>query len=235
MDIFTLYKFALLILKLIIMSEKVYTATMNCTVDEPKKVISRGVEVAAKLYENTVDFSSPPETKVDFEKKLSDAQTAQANTEGGGLEETVLRDKFIAILFNVLMDILLPWVNGKYKGNQEKLLLSGFGVSLQPVKHDVPKTPVIDSIKQGKLTGSCKINLTKSTNPLQLRKEKLTYFIWLIDPEDVDKKTFLKSATNRYKLELFDLERGKELLIAVSVQNAAGMSSLSNIVSYFPN
>lgn len=208
---------------------------MNCTVDEPKKVINRGVEVDSKLYENDTDFSNPPVTKVNYKDKLSKAQVAQANTAGGGLEETTIRDDKVKILFDALMDELLPCVNGLYKGNKEKLLLSGFGVSLQPIKHDVPKTPVIDSIKQGKQTGSCKINLTKTTNPLQLRKEKLTYFIWLIDPEDVDKKTFLKSCTSRFKLELSDLERGKELLIAVSVQNAAGMSSLSNIVSYFPN
>ena len=214
------------------MATKISVAVMHCTKKEPERVIDRGLSVSETMYVNPTEYATPPETKVNLDSKITAAANAQALVKDGGKFEKANRDTLVAELFALLENTLLPYVNGLYKGDRSKLMLSGFPVSDDPAPHSVPAAPVIKSIEKGPEPHSAKIILAKTTSPLSTKRERLTYFVWMgLGEEEAELKNVL-TVTNRHKLIITGLTRGKEYVFTVSCRNAAGGGELATKVRY---
>jgi len=205
---------------------------MHCTKKEPERVIDRGLSVSETMYANPTEYATPPETKVNLDAKITAAANAQALVKDGGKFEKANRDTLVAELFALLENTLLPYVNGLYKGDRSKLMLSGFPVCDDPAPHPVPAAPVIKSIEKGPEPHSAKIYLAKTTGPLNKKRERLNYYVWMSDDGDEEHIRIVLTVTSQRKLIVTGLNRGKEYIFTVSCSNAAGGGELATKVRY---
>ena len=218
------------------MTGKKCEAVMLCTVKEPAKVIDLGINVLKLLFGNPADYATPPRNVAYLLKLVGDASAAQALVKKGGTIATSDRDDKVLLLFTCLEDEFLPYVNGLFKGNRTKLLLSGFPVSAVGEPHPLPKKMVIRKIVKGPEPHSAKVLLENEKNPNKSKKEKLIYKLYQYDTPDVpDSGKLILTNSNRYKLFGKNLTRGKEVGFEVTASNAAGTSESSGIVKYMPD
>ena len=213
------------------MAQKIVFATMGCSKHEPKLVIERGFKVLNGAYENLTLYPHLPKDEEEFTGVLNAANFDEQNVKTVGV---VVRDASTAKLFGVLDETVL-YTNGLYKGNAEKLKLSGFGLSNDPSPHGVPIPPVIDRIEKGKFTLSAKIFLTRKKGGETAKKERVNYIVQVavVGADPLVWTTDLQTTSSR-KLVLLNRVKGKELLIRVAKSNSAGQSDWSNNSPFIP-
>jgi len=216
------------------MATKIVTAVMHCTADQPRKIVERGIKVRDGLFANIILYPAPPITPVNFNILLDTAITAEAEVKGGGKTATTNRNTATNALF-VMLEALILYVNGLYRGDKDKLSKSGFDTSNDPAPHGIPDAPVIKRIQSGNTPHSAKIFLAKTTSSLNTLKESVTYTVQIAEDASKEEnfKTVLQTKNQRLLL-IPNLTRGKEEFIRIAKSNSKGQSDWSETVPFMP-
>jgi len=223
--------------KIKVMSARIARAIIGCTRKQPKNVLDTANNVVEKMYDNNDIYTTPPRTKTVLSGFIQTAAASEAAAKNRGKLEIETRDQDIGFLFDVLQDEYVPYVNGLYKGNPVKLLLSGLPISSDPVPHGIPETPVIKRVDNGPEPHSAKIFLAKTTSPLKKQREKLTYCVYMSTDPSMLPESFrlVLTTTSQRKLIVKGLTRGSEVAFAVTSRNSAGVSKMSDAAKFIPN
>ena len=217
------------------MSTRIVEAVMHCTQKEPDLVIDLGIRIRDGLYSpaGLALYATPPIDEATFAAQLDAADTAQGNAKTSGKGSTTTRNAAIFTLYTSI-DKLRLYVNGLYKGDKEKLEVSGFDTSKDPAPHPIPDEPVIKSIKDGPVAHSAKILLAKTTSTLNKQKDSVTYIVQMAGTNvEASYVTVLEVKDSRHLL-IPGLTRGVEQFFRVAKSNAAGKSPFSTPVSFIP-
>jgi hypothetical protein len=222
--------------KQLTMSTKTATAVLHCTVQQPEKVIERGIKVRDGVYKNTTLYTTPPIAKAVFVAQLNAAITAQGNVKGGGKNATMKRDGIVSELYGMLDHKLLLYVNSLYRGNKDNLAASGFDVVFESTPHEVPAPPVIKDIINAAPSHSAKILLAKTTSPLNTKTESFEYIVQMAE-DDSSEENFKQVllASSQFKLIITGLQRGKEVFFRIAKRNRRGQSGWSDSFPFMPS
>jgi hypothetical protein len=216
------------------MTSKKATAVLHCTTDQPQKVIDTGQKVSNGMYEDTADYATPTVDKVVFNNHLADAVKWQGLVKGGGDIIISNRDTAIEVLFNDL-DKECFYVNGLYKGNKTKLILSGFDVVDEAVPMGLPPVPVVQRIVSGDAPHSAKFYLTRSGGTEGKKMPGVTTIIQMAeDPSEEKNFVTVLECTNQNKLQVDGLTRGKEVHFRLRAKNRSGYSDWTDVSPFMP-
>ena len=218
------------------MGARIAKAIIGCTVKQPDKVVETGINVLSQMYENPAEYTTPPRTKIIFSGIVDDAAASQAASKNRGKLEIATRDTDVGTLFTVLEDEYVPYVNGLYKGNRVKLLLSGLPVTTDSSPVGLPDAPVIDHINDGPDPHSAKIFLKRSKGGAKKKKGNLTYNVYQSSDPAMAASSFklVLTVTSMNKLVVGGLTRAVEVAFAVSCRNSAGSTDMSAPVKFLP-
>jgi hypothetical protein len=217
---------------------RIVMAVMHCALNQPKKIISRGISVRDLLFVNVLLFATPPITLILFSAQLTKAIAAQAVVEDkGSVANTATRDAEVLALFLMLNPLLLSYVNGLYKGDKVKLLASGFAASSDPNPKPAPSVPVIRRVAMTDLAlHIAKVFLTPFPK-LETGSRGVVNYIMQVAvgaPTEENFHTVL-ATTNSRKLFIPALTRGVEIHIRVCASNARGTSAWSSVFDFMPS
>jgi hypothetical protein len=216
------------------MGSKKAKAVLHCSPQRPQKVIDTGQKVKEGLYEHDTEYPIPQIDKVQFEKDLEEAVKWQGLVKGGSDLMYDKRNTAILVLYNDL-DINCLYVNRLYKGNKEKLLLSGYDVYDESFPVGLPPVPVIGRVVSGETPHSVKFYITNPAGTPGKRRPGVTIIIQMAeDPGDEKNFDTVLQSTNQFKLIVDGLSRGREVFFRVRAKNCNGYSDWTEIRPFIP-
>ncbi len=214
------------------MSTKVEIVVMNADEHEHQKHIDRAAKVLEGVFGHPLVFVLPTVTEGALTTASEEASTAQGLVKGGGVQATITRNTKSLILFLLLSKIIL-YVNGLFKGIPDKLGLSGFDLSSQPVPRPIPEPPVVDRTEKGRVAHSVKVFLVKKVG--KQKKDSFTYNVQVAEVAVLPLvyKDVLQTKS-MFKIVLINCVKGIELSIRISKSNSRGTSDWSSPVTHIP-
>jgi hypothetical protein len=214
------------------MGSKIAVAVLHCSLGLWTLIIKQGVRLRDNLYVNTTLYATPKVPKDEYELQLNAAISSQAAAAKGGVEDTALYHEDTTKLF-VMLDTLLNYVNGLYKGDKVKLLASGFDVVDEAVPQDIPSVPVVSRMEAGNQPHSVRFIIKRTPATPGKKRRGVTYIIEMTTTPD-DEKTFkpVLIIDNQFKLLVTNLTRGTEYSFRLAAKNARGQSDWTEIFTY---
>jgi hypothetical protein len=204
----------------------IWVAVMKVTAKQKKKVRDLGYKVAKGLSDNATLFGAPTPAltvftpKVDLLRdKIAAEDSTQTRAESANQSEVVHTD---------LKTYLVFVNNGPAKGDKAKLLLSGFDVNKEKVKHPIPGQIVIKEIVDGATANTAKVKIEKMSAEDYVDRYKVE-----TSPDKVTWTVALDTG-NSHKLIVTGLTRSKEVFIRVTGGNTHGYGKPSEVVGFIP-
>ena len=204
----------------------IWIAVMKVTVKQRKKVRDLGYKVGKGLSDNATLFGAPTPAltvftpKVDLLRdKIAAEDSTQTRADSANQSEVVHTD---------LKTYLVFVNNGPAKGDKAKLLLSGFDVNKEKVKHPIPGQIVIKEIVDGPTVNTAKVKIEKISAEDFVDRYKVE--------TSLDKVTWTLAVDtgNSRKLIVTGLTRSKEVFIRVTGGNTHGYGKPSEVVGFIP-
>jgi hypothetical protein len=215
-----------------IMALRIVFAIMGCTSKMFNQIVELAIRVYETLFANPLIYPNPPLTDVQL-KALNDAAVeAVAMAEGGGTQARLERDVKIKALYSALVNQLLPYVNGSWRGNALNLGLSGFPLSKEPSPVGAPEAAVIKRIVKGIEPGTVKVILEKRSGTEQQKKAAVTYYVFVSDDEAGTNLRLVHTTSSSHDLIVRGIEFGQLLFYAVSIRHRKIGTQLSAKVKF---
>lgn len=190
--------------------------------------------LAARVIEGYTDnpavFPNPQPPIISLTAE-NDKLAALISEAKGNHLKTVERNEQCKKVYDLLNDKGKPFVNGKAKGDEAIILLSGFFASKTPQPRSIPAQVVIKRIADGAVSHSAKIFLAKITSPLNEKSESLIYTVQMADGSLSEFRTVLQT-TNQRKLVITNLVRAREVFFRIAASNSRGQGDWSDTVPF---
>lgn len=223
------------------MSKKKFFAVMHVAVKDSTGVFKLTTKVIKGLGDNPTVFTNQP-AEVATLPALNKTLGNQIAGSKGDHKVTTEKIDTTKEIYDILIDIIIPYVNITAKHDKATIELSGFDASTEPQKHGIPIPPVIKKITDWKTPHSAKIFLvreshkasgTKTPSPQtkQIRGVKYNVYTTQTPLDDASWVLKLKSAAST-KLTFEGLPKNIEISYRVTAVNSAGESKPSNPVSF---
>jgi hypothetical protein len=218
------------------MATRIYFAIMGVTQKDHVGINELGQKVLDTIFVHADVYADVPITQAILKSKVDVSVAAQAHVKKGGTAAKIARDTASKDLHDTLENLILPYVNGLWKGNQQNLVLSGFSVSKDPAPVDPPAIPVIKKIVDGTEPGTVKIILEKSTGPLNKKKQSLMYFVYQTkNPLDETTLQLVLTTSNSHQLIVQNVQKDVPVYYCVSARYRKMGSELSGKVKHTLN
>jgi hypothetical protein len=214
------------------MATRVCIAVMNLAYTDFDGINKAAENMLNGLYVENVLYPNPKVAKIDFEAKYQESLTATADAQDGGKKAINTRKVRSSELYDMMMDQNIPYINGLYKGDREKLLKSGAQVSDEPVPHGLMEPLVIKYIMKGPVPNSVKLILEPMAGDKKLKKGKLTFTVYVYPTAESTTPRVGCVATSSRKLIVTGVDLMTPFYYGVTVLNAAGPNELSSKVKF---
>jgi hypothetical protein len=207
---------------------------LHCKPGQWKLINERGHKVKENLYVNTTLYTTPKVAEGDFTDQLIKSDKAKAAAMKGGVDETAIYYKETTSVYDYLV-VLLFYVNGLYRGNKVNLLASGFDVVDEMAPSDLPSVPNVNRVVAGPAPHSAKFYLTRIGGLQPQKKSSETITIQMAeDPSSEANFDTVLETTNRNKLLVTGLTRGKEVYFRLNARNRRGVSDWTDVIPFLP-
>jgi hypothetical protein len=205
-----------------------FSAVMGCTPQQPVKVHTLASRVIDGYKDNPAIFATPVPDLVSFtkEKDLLGLHIAEAK---GNHQKKIERDEQCVVVYNLLINEGIPYVNSIANGDQAIINLSGFRANKAPTPKGIPAKVVIKKITDGDTPQSAKITIANMGSGLTYKVQ--TSFV--VQGAEPSFAPAIESTSSR-KLVLESLVKGKEILIRVAASNTKGTGDWSEYYSFIP-
>jgi hypothetical protein len=213
------------------MSTRVVEATLGgLVVTDHDGINNQANEFLLKMYSNVTLYATPPRTKLVFTGMWQDSLDATAAAEHGGPHERSIRDACSSIVFHVMMDEFIPYINGLYKGKKVNIEASGAIPSSDPEQQPVIEKGTIKSIVKSNKPNVVKVNINKVPGTKKQKRSIRLYNVYVCNASDPKVVIASYKFTNSRKMFVPSIEYLKAYLFAFSCTNAAGESETSGQV-----
>ena len=213
------------------MVKRILRAVMRCVKKQFAKLLERGNGVLI-MYDNPTVYPAPPVAKADLEDRLLKLAVILGQVKEGGIHMKALRNSMATEVFDML-EKNLHYANILYKGDEVNLTLSGFPLSKDSERQDIPEQRAIRKVEKGAVPDSAKIYLAKTSSPLNEKRYKFIYYLWMSEAgENEEQMKIILTTTSQFKLVVQNLVYGREYIFAVSCSNSTGGCDLSGKVRY---
>jgi hypothetical protein len=214
------------------MATRIFFAIMGCTFRMYTKIIELALSVYDLLYANPLIYPTPPLTNVQLKVLIDAAVEAVAKAVGGGRLAIIDRNDKVKLLFYALINQLLPYVNGLWRGNQPNLALSGFPLSKEPEPIGAPLVPVIKRVEKGTGPNTVKIVLEKRTGSVSQRKARLIYFVFKCSDAEGTNLQLVYTTSSAHDLIVQNVPRGDDSYYTVSARHGKNGTELATKVRF---
>ena len=202
-----------------------YQAVTHLATKTPKTVYSLAGTILTNMRINANIYPNPKPTMDEFDTHLLALDSAMKAKDGTKLKNQLI-DDCTDVLYNDIKELKL-YVNQTAKGDRALILMSGFDVNTEPVKHDVPAKAIIKRIEDGSKPNSAKIYIESMPDTNRYKVESTTSLqnpVW-VSLLDI-------GASNKQEVE--NLSRGIEIFLRVWGGNTHGWGSPSEPMAFIP-
>jgi hypothetical protein len=221
------------------MSTRIALVCIGCKSND----VNGNIDLAQNVHDNgmystegAVLYPNPGTSKINFKKQLDLDAAAEALVKAGGsTHDTDDRDTQNDLLHGMHASNV-NYANQLFRGNKVNLGLSGYPFVSDPTPHGVPEPPVCRKVTNGKLPGTVKFYLAKTTSPLLKKKDTYMYYLYVTDvPNDTSNLKCILHTRDSRKIIATNVERGKDLFYYITCENSAGESESTSSIKYMKN
>ena len=222
-----------------------FNAVMHVTVNQPKEIAELATRVGTDMDENDDVYTAPSPPLADLATENGKLLTLNGQAKGNSLKKAE-RDAQAIKVFGMLSKELV-YVNEVADGDLVKVEKSGFDSEKAPEAHDIPPTPVIRKMIDGKVAHSAQILLA---GPLTKRARYSVQIVNLdsdgpipppmpipgggdFDPDSLDWSDALQGV-NSYELIVLNLKRGKDMAFRVRAEDGSKKGNWSDPFFFMP-
>ena len=222
-----------------------FNAVMHVTVNQPKEIAELATRVGTDMDENDDVYTAPSPPLADLATENGKLLTLNGQAKGNSLKKAE-RDAQAIKVFGMLSKELV-YVNEVADGDLVKVEKSGFDAEKAPEAHDIPDTPVIKRVDDGKVAHSAKIFLV---GPLLVGARYSVQIVNLdadtptppgpptpggddFDPDALPWSMALESV-NSFELVVLNLKRGKDMAFRVRAEDGSKKSNWSDPYFFLP-
>jgi hypothetical protein len=204
------------------------SAVMGCTPQQPAKVHKLANRVIDGYTDNPTVFATPVPTILNLTKEndLLGLHIAEAQ---GNHQKKIERDEQSVVVYNLLINEAIPYVNSLANGDEAIINLSGFRANKAPTPKGIPDKVVIKKVTDGKAPETAKITIENMGIGLMYKVQIST-----VTPGAEPSFAPAMESTSSRKLVLENLVKGREILIRVAASNTKGTGEWSESYSFIP-